>query len=93
MPEECEAFHVRIGQRAEEGGIGQTEYGRVGTDAQSQSQYCDGGEAGRFAQHAEGETTIRENRIEPILNMRLANHFRILAPSAEEFPRLFQVPD
>jgi hypothetical protein len=64
----------------------------VGAYAESESEDGYGIETGRFEHHAEGEATIRENRIEPILNIRLANHYRILAPSAEEFPRLSQSP-
>ena len=69
-----ELLGMRVRKRLEHHTVHNAEDRGVGADAEGEGQDGDGGEAGRFAQHAEGEATIRENRIEPILNMRLANH-------------------
>jgi hypothetical protein len=55
-------------------------------DAKGERENCRDGEAGGFAKLAESEATVRENRMQTVLNAFLANHPRILAPAAKEFP-------
>src|SRR5207237_835119 len=45
-------------------GIDEAEDGGVGADAESKSEDRDGGEAGRFAQHAKGEAQILKERVQ-----------------------------
>jgi len=72
----------RTGERAKQDGVNQAKDGGIGADTEGESEDRDGSEAGRFAEHAEGEAAIREERVEPTVNALLANHPEILAPSA-----------
>ena len=81
--EHHEAMRFADGERAKQDGINQAKDGGVGADAECESEDRDRGEAGRFAEHAEGEAAIGEGRVEPTVNALLANHPQILAPSAK----------
>src|SRR5215470_8007787 len=50
-------------QRAKESRVNQAKDGGVGADAEGEGKHGDGGEAGRFAEHAEGEAQILQKRV------------------------------
>jgi hypothetical protein len=59
-----QVFGRDVGQRAEQDGIDDGEDGGVSANAESESQDGDGGEAGIFAERAEGETKILSSDLE-----------------------------
>jgi hypothetical protein len=70
--EDDELGRVSYGYRTQKDGVDETEDGGVGADAECESEHGDGGEARRFAQHAEGVANVLKNARE-----KIATHFMI----------------
>jgi hypothetical protein len=68
-------LRVVVGKGMKENIFNDAEDGGVGADAESEGEYSDGGEAGGFAQHAEGVANILNECFEPLESPRGARAF------------------
>ncbi|MGH9371624.1 MAG: hypothetical protein ACRD15_08855 [Vicinamibacterales bacterium] len=59
--EDDEAIGVGIRQRPQEHGVQDAEGGGAGGDTEGESNQCDGGEAGRLHQRAQGQAQVDEH--------------------------------
>jgi hypothetical protein len=84
--ESCQAFGTLVGIGMEQNAVDDAENGCRRAHPEGQRENCSDGEAGGLAKLAESEATVQENRMPTVRNAFLADHARILAPSAKEFP-------
>src|SRR5579863_3290909 len=60
-----DAIRLRIGKRAKNNAVDNTENSGVGADSEGQSEDGDGSKTWRFAQHAQSEAQVQEDLFEP----------------------------
>src|SRR6185437_1592597 len=70
LEQQHELIGIRIGKGSQKHGIHDAENGGVGADAESEREHGDGGEAGGFAEHAQGVAEV----LRQIVNIVCAAH-------------------
>src|SRR6185437_12030872 len=77
------ALRLRHIQRAQDHCIQDSKNNGIGADAESQREYRGEGEAGRFAQHAEGVTNVLQQSFDEVRAEGFADFFLIFLVAAE----------
>jgi len=82
FPENNQLLRIRVGQRTKQDSADNREDRSVGADAESESEYGDGGEAGIFSEHAGAVANVLKDGVEPSAGADFADVFLYLLDAA-----------